>query len=42
MNAPFVKRTWIDIDLDKLAANYRTALSLAPTALVTCVIKSNA
>ncbi len=42
MNAPFVKRTWIDIDLDKLIDNYRTACRLAPTALVTCVIKSNA
>ena len=42
MNDLFVKRTWIDIDLDKLVANYRTALDLAPTALVTCVIKSNA
>lgn len=38
----FVKRTWIDIDLDKLAENYRTACRLAPEALVTCVIKSNA
>lgn len=42
MEDAFVKRTWIDIDLDKLAANYRTACSLAPTAVVTCVIKSNA
>lgn len=42
MEEPFVKRTWIDIDLDKLLANYRTACSLAPTAKVTCVIKSNA
>ena len=38
----FVKRTWIDIDLDKLIANYRTACDLSPEALVTCVIKSNA
>lgn len=42
MTEPFVKRTWIDIDLDKLVANYRTACELAPDALVTCVIKSNA
>ncbi len=42
MEEPFVKRTWIDIDLDKLLANYRTACALAPTAKVTCVIKSNA
>jgi len=38
---PFCKRTWIDIDLDKLAANYHTACRLTD-ALVTCVIKSNA
>ena len=42
MCALFVKRTWIDIDLDILVANYRTAVSLAPESLVTCVIKSNA
>lgn len=42
MTEPFVKRTWIDIDLDKLTANYHTACELAPGALVTCVIKSNA
>ncbi|MBE5803693.1 MAG: alanine racemase [Clostridiales bacterium] len=42
MTEPFVKRTWIDVDLDKLTANYRTACSLAPAATVTCVIKSNA
>ena len=34
-------RTWIDIDLDKLAANYRTACDLTDS-LVTCVIKANA
>lgn len=42
MEEPFVKRTWIDIDLDKLLTNYRTACTLSPTAKVTCVIKSNA
>ncbi len=42
MDELFLKRTWIDIDLDKLTANYRTACELAPDALVTCVIKSNA
>lgn len=42
MDQPIVKRTWIDIDLDKLIANYRTAVRLAPAATVTCVIKSNA
>lgn len=41
MTIPFVKRTWIDIDLDKLVANYRTACGMTE-ALVTCVIKSNA
>lgn len=38
---PYWMRTWIDIDLDKLKANYHTACELA-TSLVTCVIKSNA
>ena len=38
---PYWKRTWIDIDLDKLKANYRTACSLTES-LITCVIKSNA
>lgn len=37
----FAKRTWIEIDLDKLKANYRTACSLTE-ATVTCVLKSNA
>ena len=41
MDAPFYQRTWIDIDLDALKANYRTAKSLTK-ATVTCVIKSNA
>ena len=41
MDAPFYQRTWIDIDLDALKANYRTAKSLTK-AIVTCVIKSNA
>lgn len=41
MAEPFWKRTWIDIDLDKLTANYRTACGLTDS-LVTCVIKSNA
>ncbi len=34
-------RTWIDIDLDRLIANYRTACGMTE-ALVTCVVKSNA
>ena len=34
-------RTWIDIDLDRLTANYRTACGMT-AALVTCVVKSNA
>ena len=34
-------RTWIDIDLDKLLANYRTACALTDSR-VTCVIKANA
>lgn len=42
MEEAFVKRTWIDIDLDKLLANYRTACTLAPASVVTCVVKSNA
>lgn len=36
-----IRRTWIDIDLDKLIANYRTACGMTK-AKVTCVIKSNA
>lgn len=34
-------RTWIDVDLDRLAANYRTARAMTDS-LVTCVIKANA
>lgn len=34
-------RTWIDIDLDRLTANYRTACALTDS-LVTCVVKANA
>ena len=34
-------RTWIDIDLDALTDNYRTACSLTG-ATVTCVLKANA
>lgn len=34
-------RTWLDIDLDALAENYRTACSLTE-ATVTCVLKANA
>ena len=37
----FVHRTWIEIDLDKVKENYRTACSLTG-ASVTCVVKSNA
>ena len=41
---PDWKRTWIDIDLDALTANYRTACALTAEsgARVTCVVKSNA
>ena len=41
---PTWQRTWIDIDLDALTANYRTACALAAEsgARVTCVVKSNA
>ena len=38
---PTWKRTWIDVDLDKLVANYRSACDLTD-ALVTCVVKANA
>ena len=39
----FTRRTWIDIDLNRLKRNYFTARSLAkPGVKVTCVIKSNA
>ena len=41
MGVPFYRRTWIEIDLDKLIDNYRTAQSLTK-AKVTCVLKSNA
>ena len=41
MAHPFYRRTWIEIDLDKLIENYRTAQSLTK-AEVTCVLKSNA
>lgn len=40
-DASFIHRTWIEIDLDRLTANYRTACSLT-RAKVTCVVKSNA
>ena len=41
---PHWQRNWIDIDLDALTANYRTACALTAEsgALVTCVVKSNA
>ena len=41
MGVPFYRRTWIEIDLDKLIDNYRTAQSLTKSE-VTCVLKSNA
>ena len=41
MTEPFLHRTWIEIDLDKLIANYRTAQTLTDST-VTCVLKSNA
>lgn len=41
MAEPFLKRTWIDIDLDKVIRNYHSACSLTD-AKVTCIIKSNA
>ena len=37
----YLKRTWIDIDLDRLIENYQTACRLTGS-LVTCVVKSNA
>ena len=42
MLTPLGLRTWIDIDLDALVRNYRTACALAGGSLVTCVLKSNA
>lgn len=44
MTEPFLKHTWIDIDLDKLVENYRTACNMTVDdgAVVTCVLKSNA
>ena len=42
MLTPLGLRTWIDIDLDALVRNYRTACDLAGESLVTCVLKSNA
>ena len=41
MEERFCPRTWIDIDLDALIANYQTAKGMTQ-ALVTCVVKSNA
>jgi len=41
METPRYRRTWIEIDLDKLIENYHTACSLTK-ATVTCVLKSNA
>ncbi|MBQ8536474.1 MAG: alanine racemase [Clostridia bacterium] len=43
MNTKFSGRTWIEIDLDAIAANYKEALSLCREgARVCCVLKSNA
>lgn len=41
MEERFCPRTWIDIDLDALIANYRTACGMT-RATVTCVVKANA
>lgn len=41
MEEHFCPRTWIDIDLDALIANYRTACGMT-RATVTCVVKANA
>ena len=38
---PFWRRTWIDIDLDRLVSNY-LAVCQQTEATVTCVLKSNA
>ncbi|MBR4082249.1 MAG: alanine racemase [Clostridia bacterium] len=37
----YAAKTWIDVDLDKLTDNYRTACGMTDS-LVTCVMKSNA
>ena len=41
MTESFIRRTWVDVDLDKLKSNYRTAKSLTQST-VTCVLKANA
>lgn len=39
----FEKRTWIEIDLDKLTSNYRNVCKMVPeNTKVTCVLKGNA
>ncbi len=43
MNAPFVRRTWIEIDLDTLIHNYMEAKRMTrPGVRFACVVKSNA
>lgn len=43
MNAPFVRRTWIEIDLDTLVNNYKEAKRMTrPGVRFACVVKSNA
>lgn len=43
MNTSYIRRTWVEIDLDKLTHNYAQACKLCgPGVKVTCVLKSNA
>jgi len=43
MHIPFLKRTWVEIDLDSVVHNYKEAYKLCGEgAKLTCVLKSNA
>ncbi len=43
MHTSFLKRTWVEIDLDTIVNNYKEAYRLCgPNAKLTCVLKSNA
>lgn len=43
MQTSFLRRTWVEIDLDRIVHNYKEACRLCgPGTKVTCVLKSNA